>query len=232
MRLPKVLVFSPTYEGKEYCREEFIENINKLNYPNHDFIMIDNSATIDYYNKLKEVGVPVVRVPRGNNSRDALAAAQNYARRKAIEEGYDYVLSVESDLFPPKDCIQKLMGHFKPVVGALYMIGGIGKIPKHPCVFLPKSDGSNGTRLITKQEHEKLKLEGGIFRVHGMGVGTTLIDVSVLKKHVFWCDNRFENKHSDVYFYMDLWNKKIPVFVDYDMEIRHENSDWKNVEDR
>ena len=53
MRFPKVLVFSPTYEGKEYCRKEFVENINKLSYPNFDFIMIDNTAGNEYYEKLK-----------------------------------------------------------------------------------------------------------------------------------------------------------------------------------
>jgi GT2 family glycosyltransferase len=106
MKLPKVLVFSPTYEGKEYCRKEFVDNISRLSYPNYDFLMIDNSRTDDYYNLLKKEGVNVVKVPRGANSREALAAAQNYARRKALDEGYDYVLSVESDVFPPRDIIQ------------------------------------------------------------------------------------------------------------------------------
>ena len=232
MRLPKVLVFTPTYDGKEYCRKEFVENVMKFTYPNFEFLMIDNSKKGNYYHKLSKNGVPVVKVPRGNSSREGLAAAQNYARKKALDEGFDYVLSLESDIFPPKDIIQRLLKNWKPVVGALYYIGGVGKSPKRPCVFVVKNDGSNGTRLINSEEHSKLLGVGGLHRIHGMGVGCTLIDVSVLKNRVFWTDERFSNKHSDVYFYMDLWNSKVPVFVDYDIDVRHENSDWNLVQDR
>jgi len=233
MKFPKVLIFSPTYEGKEYCRERFVETINKIKYPNFDFIMIDNSKTEDYYNKLKKEGIDVRRVPRGNNSREALAASQNYARRYALDNNYDYVLSIESDIFPPTTIIQDLMKHWKPVIGAWYLIGGTTeKIPKHPCVFLLDNSKHGATRLITLKEHEQAKEKGGLQQVHGMGVGCTLIDINVLKEQVFWCDNRFTNKHSDVYFYMDLWNKKVPVYVNYDVYVEHQPSDWSLVHDR
>ena len=235
MKPLKVLVFSPTYEGKEYCRKEFVDNVNKFTYPNYDFLMIDNSERGTYYYKLIKEGVPVVRVPRGSNSRIALANAQNYARQYAIDNDYDYVLSLESDLFPPPDIIERLIVHSKPVVGALYNIGGTREgQPIVPCVFVTtlKDNGTHGTRLITKQEHAEMKAVGGVHKVHGMGVGCTLISTSVLKDYWFWTDNRFDNKHSDVYFYMDLWNKKVPVFVDYDTFVIHKPSDWSMVKDR
>lgn len=236
MRFPKVLIFSPTYEGKEYCRKRFVDTINEIQYPNKEFIMIDNSINDDYYNLLKLEGVPVHRVPRGNNSREALTNAQNYARKYAIDNDFDYILSVESDLFPPKDVIFRLLRHSKPIVGCLYMLGGYefnGKIlPKIPCVFLTKNDGSGGTRFITNEEHEELSSVGGLHQVHGMGVGCTLIRIDIVKKYPFWCDNRFDNKHSDVYFYMNLWNDKVPVYVDYDCEVEHQPSDWTKVADR
>ena len=235
MRYPKVLVFSPTYEGKEYCRERFVENVKKFTYPNYTFMMIDNTATPDYSEMLKKEGVNVVRVSRGGNSRVALANAQNYARQYALDNDYDYVLSLESDLFPEPDVIQKLMYHSKPVCGALYHIGGTEEgMPTVPCVFItiPKGNATNGTRIITREEHEERLAQGGIHRVHGMGVGCTLISVGVLKEYFFWTDNRFTNKHSDVYFYMDLWNNKVPVYVDYDTYAKHEPSSWKQVADR
>ena len=235
MYYPKVLVFSPTYEGKEYCRERFVENVKKFSYPNYEFLMIDNSKTDEYYKKLQADGVPIVRVPRGDSSRIALANAQNYARRYALDNDFDYVLSLESDLFPTSDVIQRLMAHSKPVVGALYYIGGTEEgMATHPCVFIttPKTNSTNGTRLITPEEHQELVDEGGIHRIHGMGVGCALMMIYVLKDYIFWTDNRFDNKHSDVYFYMDLWNNKVPVYVDYDLETKHEPSSWKEVKDK
>lgn len=238
MVLPKVLIFSPTYKGKEYCRKRFVDNINKINYPNKEFIMIDNSEDEDYYTLLKSEGVNIYRVSRGNNSREALSNAQNFARHYAMKYGFDYVLSVESDLFPPKDIIFRLLKHSKQVVGSLYYLGGYYDpkynqvMPKVPCLFITKKDGSGGTRFINEKEHSQLIKEGGIHQVHGMGVGCTLIRIDIVEKYPFWCDSRFDNKHSDVYFYMNLWNDKIPVFVDYDTEVEHQPSPWSVVGDR
>lgn len=235
MRAPKVLVFTPTYSGKEYCRKAFLESVSKISYPNWDFLLVDNSASPNYARKLRRQGVSVTRVPRGANSREALAAAQNYARNKVLGEGYDYLLSLESDIFPPPDIIWRLLKHSKQVVGALYFIGGMGDTPRVPCVFITdyKEDkGMWGTRLINAREHSLMERDGGIHQVHGMGVGCTLISKGVLSKYAFWTDNRFTNKHSDVYFYMKLWNNKVPVYVDYDTVCHHENSDWGLVKDR
>ena len=233
-----MLIFSPTYEGKEYCRKRFIDNVKKINYPNYEFIMVDNSVSPRYYKKLKLKNIPIYRVPRGNNSREALAAAQNFARKYAIDNGFDYVLSLESDLFPPADIIQRLLKHWQPIVGALYYLGGYidpvrgVKKPIVPCVFMTKEDGSGGTRFVTREEHQLFTESGGLKKVHGMGVGCTLIDIELLKNYYFWCDNRFENKHSDVYFYMKLWNDKVPVYVDYDTVVEHKPSAWSIVKDR
>lgn len=232
MKFPKVLIFSPTYEGKEYCREKFVEHVNNISYPNKEFIMIDNSEGMDYFNKLKADGVPVHKVSRNDDLWETLAASQNYARNYAINNDFDYVLSLESDVFPPADIIQKLMRRFKPIVGGWYMLGGFHRlddnkyIPEVPCVFL--TEGS-GTRFITREELGKIQSIGGIHQVHGMGVGCVLIDIDIIKRYSFWVDNRF-NKASDSYFYMDLWNDKIPVFMDVDLEIPHEpNSRSKSM---
>lgn len=230
-----MLVFTPTYNGKEYCRKAFLENVKRIRYPNWDFLLIDNSKGTSYASKLRREGIKVVHLSRGNNSREALAASQNYARKKAIEEGYDYILSLESDIFPPEDIIFRFLKHNKLVVGALYFIGGMGDTPRVPCVFVThykEEQKQYGTRLINRQEHEELSAVKGLHRIHGMGVGCTLIHKSVFSKYNFWTDNRFDNKHSDVYFYMQLWNDGVPVFVDYDTVCHHENSDWSKVIDR
>lgn len=230
---PKVLVAMPTYEGKDYMFKECTSAIMNFTYPNFEFIIIDNSKDVHYYLKLRRRGFKNVhRVPRGENSRQALCNAQNFAREKMLNENFDYLLFVESDLIPPPDTIERLISHNVPVVGVVYLLG-TGEI-KRPCIFVKeyKEEALGmGTRLITPDEFPDY-LNKGLQRVHGTGLGTTLIRRDIMQRFYFWHDERFNNKHSDVYLFMDLDNNGIPVYVDTDIFVEHRPSDWSNVKDK
>lgn len=240
MEYPRILIGTPTYEGKEYCREQFVEHLKNIDYPNFQWCIVDNSKSTRYYSKLNRLYPGhIKRVPRGNNSRDALANASNYLRQKVLTEGYDYLFMLESDVFPPKDVIWRLLRHGRPVVGLPYEIGFGDK--RNLCVFVveQKDNGLFGTRQITKQEASQF-LGTGLQRVHGMGVGCTLIHKSILERFAFWYDvgdiSRLEGtnitKHPDVYFYLALQNNNIGVYIDTDALCHHQNSNWLDVEDR
>ena len=90
MELPKVLVFTVTYEGKDYVWEEFQAAAKKLSYPNYRHIIIDNTKDNgEYAERLRSYGFEVFKVERGNNSREAISRAQETARRIAVKENYD-----------------------------------------------------------------------------------------------------------------------------------------------
>lgn len=270
---PKVLVAIPTYQGKDYVFDENFAAVKSLDYPNYDYVYIDNSKGTSYAKKLRMRGANVVRVNRGGNSRQAIANAQNYARNKVISDGYDYLLFVESDLVPDKDVINRLMKHDVSVVGSFYYLetssfevipadrvdvflkgcaylgvdtssldlSGVGvkgylelngfKM-RIPCIFyVDKVKG--GTRLIKPQEVPEL-LSKNPNVVHGCGLGCTLIKREIVSKYLFWWDESpgNENKHSDVYFYMDLHRDGVSVFVDTTKEIPHFPSKWDEVVDK
>lgn len=251
MSLPKVLVGVTTYDGKDYIFDKNYNLVSNLTYPNYDFIYVDNSKSQNYVNKLRRKGYKHIHhIKRGgeldestNNSRMALAKSQNYIRKVFLEGDYDYLLLVEADNLPPRDIIQRLMRHAKPVVGVWYWIGTDGI--KLPCIFLNHRmhNGLMGTRMIgTVPQPDGKKLldysevskyyRTGLRKVHGVGFGTTLIKRDVLKKQLFWYDERFDNKHSDVYFFMNLDVAKIPVYCDTDIEVPHFPSKWDEVADR
>jgi len=233
-RLPKVLVAAPTYDGKDYVLDKWVEAVKNLSYPNYDWCLVDNSDNTSYTKKLRMKGVKVLHVERGNNSRDAIANAQNHIRQIVLNGGYDYWLSLESDLIPPKDIIEKLMLQGKAIIGTIYMIGfeNSRNEPQRPCLFVldSKNGGVLGTRNLTPEEGFKM-VGTGVQQVHGVGLGCTLIKRAVLERFSFWHDQRFNNKHSDVYFYMDLHNNGIPVYVDTNTVVQHYNKPWNLVKD-
>ena len=227
---PKVLVALPTYEGKDYIFQKNFEAIKAINYPNFDYVYIDNTKSLNYVNKLRRRGAKAVHVPRGDNSRQALCNSQNWAREKVIAGNYDYLMFIESDLIPTPDCITRLMSHNKGVVGAIYFIGHKVKIP---CVFFLdwKDSTQLGSRLIKLQEVPEF-MNSGLREVHGLGLGCTLIRGDIVRRFFFWHDERFGNKHSDVYFYLDMHNNGYKVHVDTNYLIPHFPSDWSDVKDK
>jgi len=236
---PDVLVGTPIYDKKDYCRKEFVQNIEQLDYPGRwRWLLVDNSKGDGYYKKLRRAyPFKVAHVKRGENTRDAIRNAMNYLREKTLKGGYEYLMVVESDLFPPKDTIRRLMRHGKSVCGLPYEIG-FGK-NRGLCVFiLDKKDTGMGTRRLTVEE-SKTFLDGSLKQVHGMGVGCVLIHKSILEKYPFWYssadDKRMKGlpirKHPDVYFYLELHNDGILVYLDTSVHVRHENSDWAKVKD-
>jgi len=233
MKLPRVLVFTIIYEAKEYCLDEFLKHSKAINYPNIRHIFVDNSTTTDFYKKLKGMGLEAYHVERGANSREALARSQNFARKIALDENYDYLFSLESDIMCPPDIIQNLMKHSKDIISGVYYIGDKSKGVRVPCITLPKFNeelGAFGTRLLFKEEFPQY-LNKGLKQVQAGGMGCTLIYKRVLKRIPFTYDPRFTG-HSDIYFFNEAFRKKIPVFVDTDIYCEHDNINWDTVDDR
>lgn len=237
---PKILIVTPTYEGKDYVLPSFLENIKKvlLATPNSHLIVVDNSPTDSYLRscRRKYRGVSFAHVKRGSNSRDAITNSMNYARHYAIRYGYEYIMVVEVDVFPPPTIALKLYSYAKRVVGATYFLTAFkdGVEHKIPCIFVndvDKKTGLGGTRLITPKEWDAIRGKG-VVRCHGMGLGCTLISKEIFELFPFWNSKIHDGKHHDVYFYADLNNANIPVFVDTATIIEHRPSRWDDVKDK
>ncbi len=233
MGYPKVLIFTPIYEGKDYCLEDFLQKAKAIDYPNARHLFIDNSANLHYYYKLISMGLDVVHVDRGNNSREAIARACNYARKIAIDEGYDYLLSLESDVMVPPNIVQLLLEGARDVITALYFIGDRSKNIRVPCVTLPefkKEYGYFGTRVLTAEEYPQF-LHKGQQRVQAGGMGCCLMYRKVFLQIPFSYEVGLKG-HPDIYFFNDCFRLRIPVYVDTDIVLDHQNVPWSGVADR
>lgn len=145
---------------------------------------------------------------------------RNKCCRFAIENKYDYVFMLDSDMLYPRDSIIKLMKHKVDFV--------VGSATQRIYPFLPTQykkfiegfkDKSN--RIFITKENKKL------IRIGGSGVVGALIKVSCLKKlkvpyfKVEYIDD-INVIGSDIYFCKQLVKSGIKLFLDPTINYNHE----------
>ena len=111
---PKILVGCPTCNLYEYCLDDYLEGIKKLTYSNFDLIIVDNSE--EEYKKLKEKNIKVIKDKYVEPAVKRIVNSRNILRKYALENNYDYFLSLEQDVVPPEDIIQRLLSHNKKAI--------------------------------------------------------------------------------------------------------------------
>jgi hypothetical protein len=247
----KLLIITPFYEGKLYCFKEFMDNLYGLSYQNWDHLVIDNTADESFHKRLAEEykdynKTQFMYARRGKTTREALARAQRLGRDICLKGDYTHMLSLECDIFPHKDAIQRLAFNMKRVVTGVYLIGTEDTF-RIPCITVfttCEETGVLGTRLVGVKPHPEVPgkkyidydevkemLEPGLKRVAAGGMGCCLIHRSVLEKIPFMYEAGLDG-HSDIYFFNQCFREDIDVYVDTRVICRHDNSDWRLVKDR
>ncbi len=235
MANPKILLGCPTSDYHEYCLKQYLEAIKGLTYNNFDVLLVDNSKTNKYYNKLKELKIPVIKVPYTENARERIIKSRNVIRQKVLDENYDYFFSLEQDVIPPKDVIESLLKHNRKIVSGVYFVEKFlydGKIRVQtylPLLYSWVALDKNGDvepdrmRYLMPEEVERPKL----IKVKACGMGCLLIHRSVLEKIEF----RYEGKtgFDDVHFAIDAYKNNFEIWADTGIKCMHliEKRPWK-----
>jgi len=119
---PKILVASPTYKGMKYCQDKFINSLQQIDYPNFDILIIENSEDNKNFNELKKR--KEIKIIRNNSSEKdkmkRLVNSRNEIIQYVLDNNYDYVLMMDSDVIPPKNILKELLKSNKDIVSGLY----------------------------------------------------------------------------------------------------------------
>ena len=119
----KVLLGCLVSKHHEYCTREFLEGL-KLIEKNVDIILIENSDTKEFYNKLIKEADPKIKIIRYGNelktTQEKLTSCRNYLREIFLKEKYDYFFSLDQDVVVPKYTIKKLISDQKDIVVGVY----------------------------------------------------------------------------------------------------------------
>ncbi|MDP2907669.1 MAG: glycosyltransferase family A protein, partial [Nanoarchaeota archaeon] len=187
--MPKVLVGCPTSDLKGYALERYIRGIKDLNYENFDILLVDNSKTDNYLKKIKKLGLPVVKGTYNDSARQRIIDSRNIIRQKVLDGDYEYFFSLEQDVVPPPDMIQKLLGHNKKIVSGVYFTYQIDKgINVGLTPVLRKKVGKDGLVIMSKED----VVQPRFMEVGACGLGCVLIHRDVLEKIKFRFSEDYE----------------------------------------
>ncbi len=218
---PKVLVGAPVSDMHEYCFDEFIGSIKSLTYPNYDILLVDNSKTNTFYEKIKKLNIPATRIDYEKRARERVTKAHNLLREKALKENYDYLLLLDQDVIPPINIIEKLTSHQKDVVAGLYfghhiLPNGENRVMPFAWKFKHQENDWNHTRYLNDDE----VWNPSLVRIAFAGGGCILISKSILEKIKFRYDENIE-AWDDRWLGYDLSQLNVPWYLDNTVKCNH-----------
>jgi GT2 family glycosyltransferase len=248
MAQPKILVGCPVSDYHTYCTQEYLAGLRSLTYK-PDLFFVDNSKTTSFFEFLRKEKIPSIRACFAiNNVKQKIAASRNILRKKVLDEGYDYFLSLEQDVTPPKNVIETLLQHKKPIVSGVYYsyFPALGKQQLFPVAYRwltdkEQDDMKNHTDFLQRvnpalykelQESHfdfskvrmKLKPEDveqpQLMKVKQCGLGCVLIHRDVLEKITFRIDATTDG-FDDATFCDDALALGYDLFLDTSVKCKH-----------
>ena len=230
---PKILIGVPTYEGKNYCLAQFLDNINNLSYPKDriELFFADNSK--DNTNALminKKYNIKCFWKDYSDMSLfEKMADSHNQIKRYFLDSEAKYLLHLESDVFPPKDVIEQLLWARKPIVNAMYQLFDAAQ--RQPCIKLTSYMDKFSRVFVTPRSLDVCYhywLEGAVQPVFIAGIGCSLMKRKVMQNFSFRHDTtNTENYPPDSYFAEDLRAKGVQNYLHTGVVCFHWNKeDW------
>jgi hypothetical protein len=162
---------------------------------------------------LKDVEIPSgVQVKIYNVWGKQVADAYNDAARTALEDGADFLFTVEDDTFPPADALHKLLAHCR--TDAVDAIGG----------WYPKRQATpEGAPIIIGKDGKRTALvaDGAVHEVFAMPMGCTLIRTNLFLKTDFPWFATTEHLTQDTFFSQKLRDVGVRPLIDTSIRCKH-----------
>lgn len=226
---PKVLLAAPTSFVKDYCFFEWYLNILNFTYPNLDILLVDNSKGKGYAKYLASYSrIEVMHVePNGRVTQEFITESQNKIREYFLKNDYDYLFSLESDIFPQQpDIIERLMREDVPIITAPYMIGQGRESHLLISYFVKSWVAQNSVfGMVLPMSYSFFLMDGGVKDVAQCGIGCTLIKREIMEQFEFRIEKN-SPAHSDSFLYSDLYLSGIPAYIHTGCPVEHRNQDW------
>lgn len=180
---PRILIGCPTYDKKSYALIPYVKAILALTYKDVEVLLVDTSEGMNYFKTLQATGLPVVKGEWHKDPKERITRARNLLRSYAMVHGHEYFLSLEQDVYPQPDTIERLLAHKKPYVTTLVLTKKIvnGKLIVLPLVSVDWENHPKKLRPVKASEIRSAPL----IPIKQAHLACTLISREILKKHTF-----------------------------------------------
>lgn len=232
---PYILLASPINIVKEYCIYDWLEMLRGLTFKNLDIFLVDNSPKPEFSEKIKSLGFDCVwENPRGREVRYVMCSSNERTRVKFLANPiYTHYFSLECDIFPPADIIERLLAHDLDVVGTTYFTYQGAESCLQLRTIYPfmvsdrKHNVSYHVRYLTFAEAQRF-MDGKVKYMYENGMGCKLLKRHILEQIPFRIDP-LDTGFADSFFSQDMWKMQIDNWIDTSVIVKHRNSNWNTV---
>jgi|TARA_R100000084_G_scaffold102584_1_gene58261 hypothetical protein len=234
MYYPKILIAFPTSDKKDYCVDEFIQQIKSFTYPLYDIFVVDNSKDSKHVRKFWKEGIKAIHEPLKGDFREELARHQNIIKDYFLAGDYDYLMMIESDVFTGECILEKLVSYAEVynagVVTATYEIDR-----GEPTLCLTSTVDSRLVRsekLLDRSLGYEIMGQGVIplrkllsdpdAKLTATGIGCTLFSRFALEDVNFRVDLSLNKRaFSDTFIFTDIASKGYEILIDSNIICKH-----------
>lgn len=198
----KVLVACPTYAGKEYALQSWIDGFNALTYPDKYAYQVDNTMQgLQYFETLKSKGIKCSHVVPWTNSdmETTFHRCWELILEEALREDVYWIYSVEADNVPAPNSLEIMINI--ALYGNLHLV--THSYPMHQTAV--KASGMNGDEFFYDELGcmllSRCLLERALFIYPNFRNIAASIFAAAEKFRGGWCKltKTFEVKHLDGY---------------------------------
>lgn len=142
--------------------------------------------------------------------------ARNIIAKYAQENGFDYIMWVDSDIILPKDALTRMLKHEKDIVAGVYSYKELGT---DEVVAKVLEDGSTTDyRNLKIKEVQESK---GLIEIGGFGFGCVLTKVKVFNDIPFPWFIYTQDMGEDIFFCRKAQNEGYKLWLDTDVICGH-----------
>jgi len=229
----EVLVAAPSSDRHFPVINKYLKALERQTYKDFDILIVDNSKDPAYSKYLARKGVEVIRAEWDSNKEHILtylARAREIYRKYALENGYKYIMHLDTDIILPEDGLERLINFNKDNVG--YVVHVYHGKYKTPCVFREggfklnqPNPRNNGLQYYSWSWYYRNR--GKLKRVYATALGCLLSKRKVFKEVPF-------RSHPTFIYGEDLWfheeaNQKGFEFWCCVERIPHLNTIWDPI---